>query len=64
MKVTLSLEGQNGPLQLPARVVRSSPGRLAEGSEAGQEYHVALEFSDLPPEQVVALQRLIRAKGE
>jgi hypothetical protein len=62
--VVLNLEAGSSFLQLPARVVRSNPHQvqLASATLARKEYQVAVEFSDLPPEQVAALRRLIRSE--
>ena len=61
-KIVLNLEAHDALLQLPGRVVRSLPYQvqLAEATLARKEYHVAVEFSDLPDDQVAALRRLIR----
>jgi hypothetical protein len=61
-QITLNLEVQDALLRLPARVVRSVPQPLqtAEATLRRTEYKVALEFSDLPPDQVEALQRLLK----
>lgn len=61
-KVMLNLEAHDALLQLPGRVVRSLPHQvqLPEATLARKEYHVAVEFSDLPAEQVAALRRLIK----
>jgi hypothetical protein len=61
-EVVLNLEARDSILQLRARVVRSNPHQvqLATATVARREYHVAVEFSDLPPEQVVALRRLMK----
>ena len=59
--VTLSLESDAALLRLPGRVVRSTPQQvqLAAATLARKEYQVALEFSDLPDDQVTALRKLI-----
>jgi hypothetical protein len=63
-KIVLNLEADDALLKLPGRVVRSLPHqvRMAEATLARREYHVAVEFSDLPEEQVMALRRLIRSE--
>ncbi len=63
-QVTFNLEIGDTPLQLRGRVVRSSPHRLqmAEATLSRTEYQVAVEFSDLPSDQVVALQRLLKSE--
>ena len=60
--VTLSLESSDTLLRLPGRVVRSIPHQLelAAATLARKEYKVAVEFSELPSEQVEALRRLIK----
>lgn len=60
--VTLSLETDDALLRLPARVVRSIPHQLelAAATLARKEYKVAVEFSDLPDDQVNALRHLIK----
>jgi hypothetical protein len=61
-EVMLNLEAQDSVLQLRARVVRSNPHQvqLASATLARKEYQVAVEFSDLPQEQVDALRRLLK----
>ena len=61
---TFQLEIGESPLQLRGRVVRSSPHKLemAEATLARTEYQVAVQFSDLPPDQVAALQRLLKSE--
>jgi hypothetical protein len=61
-QVTFNLEIGDTPLQLRGRVVRSMPHRLqmAEATLGRTEYHVAVEFSDLPEDQVAALQTLLK----
>lgn len=63
-QVTLSLESDDALLRLPGRVVRSSPQRvqLAAATLARMEYKVAVEFSDLPADQVAALRKLIKSE--
>jgi len=63
-QVTLNLEIGDTPLQLRGRVIRSSPHKLqmAEATLARTEYQVAVEFSELPSDQVVALQRLLKSE--
>ena len=63
-QVTLNLEMGDTPLQLRARVVRSSPHKLqmAEATLARTEYQVAVEFSELPFDQLAALQRLLKSE--
>jgi hypothetical protein len=60
--VTLSLESPDMLLRLPGRVVRSIPHQLelAAATLARKEYKVAVEFSELPSDQVEALRRLIK----
>lgn len=60
-RITLNLEALDAMLQLPGRVVRSIPHQvqLAEATLARREYHVAVEFGDVSPEQAEALRRLI-----
>lgn len=60
--VTLSLEGHDTLLRLPGRVVRSIPHQveLASATLARKEYKVAIEFTELPSDQVDALRRLIK----
>jgi hypothetical protein len=60
--VTLDLENDGELLRLPGRIVRSTPQQLhlAAATLARKEYQIALEFSDLPEDQVVALRRLTR----
>ena len=62
--VTLSLESGDALLRLPGRVVRSSPHQvqLAAATLARTEYNVAVAFSDLPDDQVIALRRLIKSE--
>jgi hypothetical protein len=62
--VTLSLESPDTLLRLPGRVVRSSPHQveLASATLARKEYKVAVEFSDIPQDQVDALRRLIKSE--
>ena len=62
--VTLSLESDDALLRLPGRVVRSSPHQvqLAAATLARTEYKVAVAFSDLPDDQVIALRRLIKSE--
>lgn len=61
-QVTVNLDIGDTLLQLGGRVVRSSPHRLqmAEATLARTEYQIAVEFSELPPDQVAALQRLLK----
>ena len=61
-QVVFHLEVGDAPLQLRGRVVRSSPHKLemAEATLARTEYQVAVQFSDLPPDQAAALQRLLK----
>lgn len=63
-QVTFNLEIGETPLQLRGRVVRSSPHRLqmAEATLTRTEYQVAVEFSELLPDQVAALQRLLKSE--
>ena len=60
--VTLSLESPDVLLRLPGRVIRSIPHQLelASATLARKEYKVAVEFSDIPTDQVEALRRLIK----
>ena len=60
-KIILNLEARDALLQLPGRVVRSLPYQvqLAQATLARREYHVAVEFTDLPDDQVAALRRLL-----
>jgi hypothetical protein len=60
--VTLSLESPDTMLRLPGRVVRSIPHQveLASATLARKEYQVAVEFSEIPQDQVDALRRLIK----
>lgn len=62
--IVFQLEVGGSPLQLRGRVVRSSPHKLemAQATLARTEYHVAVEFSDLPADQVAALQHLIKTE--
>jgi hypothetical protein len=64
--VTLSLESADTLLRLPGRVVRSSPHQveLASATLARKEYKVAVEFSEIPKDQVDALRRLIKVESE
>lgn len=59
--VTLSLEGHDTLLRLPGRVVRSSPHQveLASATLARNEYKVAVEFTEIPQDQIEGLRRLI-----
>ena len=61
-QVTVNLDIGDAPLQLHGRVVRSSPHKLqmADATLARTEYQIAVEFSELPPDQVAALQRLLK----
>ena len=63
-QVTVNLDIGDTPLQLRGRVVRSSPYNLqmAEATLARTEYQIAVEFSDLPADQVTALQRLLKSE--
>ena len=63
-QVTVNLEIGDTPLELRGRVVRSSPYKLqmAEATLARTEYQVAVEFSDLPEEQVAALHKLLKSE--
>ena len=60
--VMLAVESDGGLLRLPGRVVRSTPQQLllAAATLARKEYRVALEFADIPEDQVVALRKLTR----
>ena len=62
--VTLSLEGDDMLLRLPGRVVRSLPHQveLASATLARKEYKVAVEFSEIPQDQVDALRKLIKSE--
>ena len=61
-RLTLHLEAHGGVLQLRVRVVRLSPHRvqLPAATMLRTEYHVAVEFSDLGGEQLVALRQLLQ----
>jgi hypothetical protein len=63
-QVTFNLEIGDTALQLRGRVVRSSPHKLqmAEATLARTEYQVAVEFSELPSDQVAALRRLLKSE--
>lgn len=63
-RVRLNLESHHGLLRLPGRVVRSIPQQvqLAAATLARTEFKVAVEFSDLPEDQVSALRRLIKSE--
>lgn len=63
-QITFKLEVEDASLQLSGRVVRSNPQQLqmAHATLARTEYQVAVEFSDLPPEQAAALQKLLKAE--
>lgn len=63
-RVTLNLESHDALLRLPGRVVRSIPHQvqLAAATLARTEFQVAVEFSDLPEDQVSALRRLIKSE--
>lgn len=63
-QVTVNLDIGDTPLQLSGRVVRSSPHKLqmAEATLARTEYQVAVEFSDLPADQVAALHPLLKSE--
>lgn len=63
-QVTLHLEWQDATLQLQARVVRSTPHRvqLASATLARPEYHVGVEFAELPPDAAAAVKRLVRTQ--
>jgi hypothetical protein len=63
-QVTFNLEIGDTPLQLRGRVVRSSPHKLqmAAATLAKTEYQVAVEFNDLPEDQVAALQKLLKSE--
>jgi glucose-6-phosphate dehydrogenase assembly protein OpcA len=60
--VTVSLESADALLRLPGRVVRSMPHQveLASATLARKYYKIAVEFSDLPEEQVEALRKLLK----
>ena len=62
--VTLSLEGDDMLLRLPGRVVRSLPHQveLASATLARKEYQIAVEFSEIPQDQVDALRKLIKSE--
>ncbi len=64
LAVTVHLEGGDAPLQLSGRVVRSIPHKLemAEATLTRTEYQVAVQFSDLPPDQAAALKRLLKSE--
>ena len=51
-------------MHLRGRVVRSIPHKLqmADATLARTEYHIAVEFSDLPADQVAALQKLLKTE--
>jgi len=61
-QITFNLDIGDAPLQLRGRVVRSIPHKLemAEATLARTEYHVAVEFGELPEDQVAALRRLLK----
>lgn len=63
-QVTVNLDIGDTPLQLRGRVVRSNPHNLqmAEATLARTEYQIAVEFSELPADQVTALQRLLKSE--
>jgi hypothetical protein len=63
-QVTVNLDVGDTPLQLRGRVVRSMPHKLqmAEATLARTEYHVAVAFSELPDDQVAALQKLLKSE--
>lgn len=63
-QITFKLEIEDAYLQLSGRVVRSKPQQLqmAQATLARTEYQVAVEFSDLHPEQAAALQKLLKSE--
>lgn len=63
-QVTVNVDIGDTPLQLRGRVVRSMPHKLqmAEATLARTEYHIAVEFSDLPADQAAALQKLLKSE--
>jgi hypothetical protein len=62
--VTLQVEWRESVLPLRARVIRSSPHRLqlATATLARPEYHVAVEFSDISPDEAVILKTIVRGE--
>lgn len=63
-QISFRLEIEDASLQLSGRVVRTKPQQLqmAEATLARMEYQVAVEFSDLPPEQAAALHMLLKTE--
>lgn len=63
-QITFKLEIEDASLQLSGRVVRTKPQQLqmAEATLARMEYQVAVRFTDLPPEQAAALQKLLKTE--
>ena len=62
-RITLQLEWQAETVQLTARVVRSTPQQMSTASAtlARTEYHVAVEFSEIPADSAPVLERLLNS---
>ena len=60
--LTLQLEWRDAIVPLRARVVRSKPHQvhLATATLARAEYQVAVEFSDISPDDVLLLKNIVR----
>ena len=63
-QVTLSIDWNNGRVDVPARVVRCTPRQVESESATltRKEYHVALEFPSLTRNQSEKIQEIIRGK--
>lgn len=63
-RVTLSIDWNNGKVDVPARVVRCTPRQVESESATltRKEYHVALEFLPLNRDQADKIQEIIRSR--
>jgi hypothetical protein len=62
-QVTLSIDWNQGRVDVPARVVRCTPRHveLESATLTRKEYHVALEFLPLKRDQLAAIQQIIQS---